>query len=197
MALRIAIIVQIVRGPKKLDAFVKISTFQDCCIEHYGGLWSRRCPDYAYKARQETNGQHKKTSTRRPLGSVDKCVFCGRDYIVASGRKKYCFYTCKRKGVLAWQRQHKRGYSKASVQDIKKQERRKRAKKICVYCLRPFASDTPTNTCPNYFHRDREKLIQRIADINRGYNRDHDRYIAARNEHMDKVKGIIIYNIII
>jgi len=173
---------------KKLDTVTKIRTCQDCGTEFYGGPRARRCPDCAYKARHETSKRHKRTGTIRPLGSVDRCVICGNEYIVVSGRQKYCSSACQRKGVLEWQRVHKRGYDKISGQDIKKTERRKRTKKICVYCLRTFVSDKPTNLCSDYCRREQKKLTQCIADINRGYNRDYDKYINNRNLYRDKVK---------
>lgn len=168
---------------KKLDTIIKIRTCQDCGIEFYGGPRARRCPDCAYKARQDTSRRHKKTGTKRPIGSVDKCVICGADYTVTSGRQKYCSDVCQRKGVMEWQREHKRGYSKVSGQDIKKQERRKDAKKICVYCLRIFKSDKPTNVCSEYCRSEQKKLIQCEADIKRGYKRDHNKYIDKRNKY--------------
>lgn len=168
---------------KKLDTVVKIRTCQDCGIEFYGGPRARRCPGCAYKAQQEASKEHKKTGAKRPLGSVDKCVICGKEYTVVSGRQKYCSDACQRKGVLAWQREHKRGYNKASGQDVKKIERRKQAQKICVYCLRTFASDKPTNLCSDYCHREQTKLTQCITDINRGYKRNLDKYINRRDEY--------------
>lgn len=173
---------------KKLDTVVKIRICQDCGIEFYGGPRARRCPDCAYRAQQETSRRHKKTGTKRPMGSIDKCVVCGAEYTVTSGRQKYCSDACQRKGVLEWQREHKRGYNKASGQYVKKQERRKRVQKICVYCLRPFVSDKSTNTCSDYCRREQGKITKCIADINRGYNRDYDKYISMRNEYRDKVK---------
>lgn len=172
---------------KKLDTVVKIRTCQDCGIDFYGGPRARRCPDCAYKAQKETSRRHKKTGTKRPIGSIDKCVICGKEYTVVSGRQKYCSDACQRKGVLEWQREHKQGYHKISGQDVKKQDRRKQAQKICVYCLRAFTSDKPTNTCSDYCRMEQAKLIQCIADINRGYNRDYDRYITIRNKYRDKV----------
>lgn len=174
---------------KKSDTVVKIRTCQDCGVEFYGGPRARRCPDCAYKAKQETSRQHKKIGANRPLGSIDKCVICDKEYIVVSGRQKYCSDACQRKGVLEWQRGHKRGYNKASGQDIKKMERRKQSQKICVYCLRAFTSNTSTNLCSDYCRREQAKIRQCIADINRGYNRDYDRYIDMRNQYRDKVKG--------
>lgn len=168
---------------KKLDTVVKIRTCQDCGIEFYGGPRARRCPGCAYKAQQEASKEHKKTGTKRPLGSVDKCVICGKEYTVVSGRQKYCSDACQRKGVLAWQREHKRGYNKASGQDVKKIERRKQAQKICVYCLRTFASDKPTNLCSDYCRTEQKKLTQCMTDIKRGYKRNLDKYINRRDEY--------------
>lgn len=168
---------------KKLDTVVKIRTCQDCGVEFFGGPRARRCPDCAYKAQQETNRQHQKTGTKRPIGSIDKCVICGKEYTVVSGRQKYCSETCQRKGVLEWQREHKRGYNKASGQDIKKVERRKQVRKICVYCSQSFSSDKSTNVCSDYCRKEQTKINQCIADINRGYERNLDKYINKRDEY--------------
>lgn len=172
---------------KKLDTVVKIRTCQDCGIEFYGGPRARRCPDCADDAQRETNRRHKKTGTKRPIGSTDKCVICGKEYTVKSGRQKYCSDACQRRGVLEWQREHKRGYSKISGQDIKKVERRKQAQKVCVYCRRTFTSNAPTNTCSDYCRQEQKKLIQCIADIKRGYKRDYQKYIDKRDEYRKTV----------
>lgn len=173
---------------KKLDTVVKIQTCQDCGIEFYGGPRARRCPDCAYKAQQETSRRHKKTGTKRPLGSIDKCQWCGGEYIVTSGRQKYC-PKCKDEAVLAWQREHKRGYYKASGQDVKKAERRKRAQKICVYCLQTFMSDTSTNVCSDYCRKEYQKLQQCLADINRGYRRNLKKYEDRREKYRKECKN--------
>lgn len=114
---------------KKLDTVIRIRTCKDCGIEFYGGPRARRCPDCAYKAAQETSRRHKKTGTARPLGSLDKCAICEKEYIIKSGRQKYCSDICMRKAILEWQREHKKGYNKTSGQDIKKMERRSEAQK--------------------------------------------------------------------
>ena len=82
----------------------------------------------------------------------------------------------------------KKGYSKASGQDIKKQKRRKQAQKICVYCLRTFMSNTSTNVCSDYCRVEQKKLTQCISDINRGYKRNYDKYIKRRNEYRNSDK---------
>lgn len=173
---------------KKLNTVVKIRTCQDCGVEFYGGPRAKRCPDCAYKAQQETSKRHKRAGTKRPLGSTDKCAICGKEYTVVSGRQKYCSAACQREGVLEWQREHKKGYSKTSGQDTKKQERRQQAQKICIYCLQTFKSGTSTNTCSEYCRREQTKFTQCVADINRGYNRDYDKYINKRNKYREKVR---------
>ena len=173
---------------KKIDTVVKIRICADCGMEFFGGPRARRCPDCAYKAAQETSRRHKKTGTARPLGSLDKCAVCGKEYTVKSGRQKYCSDACQREGVLAWQREHKKGYNKVSGQDIKKMERRKEAQKVCAYCLRAFATDSPTPYCSDYCRKEQAKIYQCIADLNRGYKRDLKGYEDRQREYREKVE---------
>lgn len=157
---------------KKLGTVVKNRICQICGAEFPGGPRAKYCMDCAKEMQKETSRKHREGGTKRPLGSVDNCIICGKEYIVISGRQKYCTPSCQRIGVLAWQREHKNGYSKKSGQDIKKEERRKQSQKICAYCLRTFTSDKATNLCSDYCRGEHKKLQQCIADIKRGYNRD-------------------------
>lgn len=175
---------------KKLDTVVRIRTCQDCSTEFYGGPRARRCPDCAHKAQQETNRAHKKTGAKRPLGSTDKCAVCGKEYTVVSGRQKYCSDVCRRKGLLEWQREHKRGYNKMTGQNIKKIDRRRQSQKICVYCMRAFTSNKPTNLCSDYCRSAQKEITQCAADLNRGRKRDYDKYITKRNKYRDDIKDI-------
>lgn len=173
---------------KKLDTVVRIRTCQDCGIEFWGGPRAKRCPDCAYIAQQETKKMHKKRGPLRPIGSIDKCVICGNEYTVVSGRQKYCSVHCQRKGVLEWQREHKRGYNKTSGQYAKKIERRKQAQKICVYCQRAFTSDKPTNLCSEHCRREQKRMRDYAAALNRGSKADYDRLIKLREDYREAVK---------
>ena len=170
---------------KKNDTVIKIRVCQDCNVKFYGGPRAIRCPNCAHNAQRETNRQHKKSGTKRPIGSIDKCVICGSDYTVASGRQKYCSDACQRKGVLEWQREHKKNYHKISGQDIQKQQRRNDTKKICAYCLRSFSTNTTSNFCSDYCRIEQKKLQQCIADINRGYKRNLENYENKRNKYRE------------
>ncbi len=175
---------------KKIESVVKIRVCQECGVEFFGGPRARRCPDCAYKAKLETSRQHKRRGARRPLGSIDKCLWCGAEYTVICGRQKYCSDKCQREAVLAWQREHKKGYNKASGQDIKHRTRRKQPKKICVYCGRTFTSDKPTNLCSEYCRKEQRKITQCIADINRGKKRNMQTYIDKREKYRNEIKEI-------
>lgn len=173
---------------KKLDAVVKIRICQDCGVEFYGGPRARRCPDCAYKAQQETSIRWKRQGTKRVIGSIDKCQWYGAEYTVVCGRQKYCSKKCQREAVLAWQREHKKDYKKTSKQEVKKTERRKQVKKVCVYCGRIFTSDKPTNLCSEYCKNEQKKLSQCKSDIKRGRNRNIQKYLDKREKYREKQK---------
>lgn len=169
---------------KKLDTVVRIRTCQDCGVEFFGGPRARRCPGCAHEAQKEVNRRFKRNGGAiRPLGSIDRCTICGKEYTVVSGRQKYCSDDCRRKGVLEWQRKHKKGYNKASGQDVKKQERRKRAQKVCVYCLQQFKSNTSTNLCSDYCRVEQKKISQCKSDIKRGRKRNLEVLEKKREEY--------------
>lgn len=173
---------------KKSDTVKRIRVCQDCGVEFFGGPRSKRCPNCARLAKRERDRKNKKEGPKRPTGSMDVCAVCGKGYIVSSGRQKYCSEACQRKGVLEWQRKHKKGYSKESGQDAKKQGRRKDQKKICIYCLREFKSSTSTNTCSEYCRSEQKKLEQCVVDVKRGRKRDLKRYEDMRKEYRERMR---------
>lgn len=174
---------------RKLDAVVKIRVCTDCGVEFYGGPRAIRCPECAFKAAQEARRRHKKEGTKRPIGSIDKCLRCGKEYIVKSSRQKYCSDACARVALLEWQREHKKGYNKISGQDAKKKERRNNQQKICRYCLRKFTSNAPTNLCSDYCMAEQKRIQVCLSDIRRGRKSDYDRLIELRNQYRDAVKN--------
>lgn len=171
---------------KRRSDVIRIRVCMDCGARFSGGPRSRRCPSCAEIARREYRKHHK--TTVRPLGTIDQCEWCGKDYIVNSGRQKYCSSECMKKAVLEWQREHKKGYHTESGQDVKKYERRLEQEKICVYCGRKFRTRTTSNLCSDYCRKEQIKLKNCVADIKRGSNRNLQKYIGKRNEYREKVK---------
>lgn len=171
---------------RKLDTVVRIRTCTDCGVEFYGGPRARRCPPCAREAIKEMDRKRKREGTKRPIGSIDKCIKCGKEYIVRGGRQKYC-QECKEEANLEWQRGHKKEYAKKSGQQEKKNVRRKQQEKVCVYCLKRFKSSTNTNVCSGYCRKEQTKINQCMADIKRGSNRNLDKYIEKRDEYREKI----------
>lgn len=155
----------------------------DCGQKFEGGPRAKRCPSCRKKP-------YKKHPTIRPLGSIDKCTICDSEYTVVSGRQKYCSEACQRIGVLAWQRQHKKDYNKKPENIAKKIERRNSREKICNYCGKSFWVSTSTNYCSDYCRKEGGKITQCYGDITRGYNRNLQKYLDARDEYRNQVKGV-------
>lgn len=63
---------------------------KDCGRSFQGGPRAYYCPSCRITRTEETNKQYKRTGPQRPLGSLDKCERCGKDYIVASGLQRFC-----------------------------------------------------------------------------------------------------------
>ena len=166
---------------------IRTRTCKLCGVEFLGGPRAFYCPE-CRKIRQKeaTARARKRGGAARPIGSADKCEWCGAEYIVNSGRQKYCSDKCQHEAVLEWQRKHKKGYNKASGQDIKKAERRKEKKKICVYCGHVFSSNTATNTCSDYCHEKNKQIKEYQADIKRGKNVNIGRLLNERKEYQSK-----------
>lgn len=164
---------------KKSGSTLRPRSCQDCGVKFLGGPRARRCPSCAQAAR----ANYKRGPTARPIGSTDFCALCGNEYTVAAGRQKYC-PGCRRQGVLEWQKDHKKNYHKTSGQADKKQARRDSAQKACVYCLRPFAGSSLSNTCSAYCRAEHRKLLQCTADIRRGKPRCLEKY----EEKMEKYR---------
>lgn len=161
-----------------------------CGIEFEGGPRAFYCSICRISKRQEASKRYKHNGAARPIGSVDKCEWCGSEYIVNSGRQKYCSDECQRKAVLEWQRNHKKGYNIKSGQYDKKVEKRKNKIKICVYCGRKFQSDTATNLCSDYCRKKQQQLHICVADIKRGRKVNIEKLIEERENYQKKIEKI-------
>lgn len=164
---------------RKQESVIRKRICADCGAEFMGGPRARRCPkcaNLAIRARE-------RKETVRPLGSIDKCAVCGKEYVVNGGRQKYCSRECEKIGIAKWAKENRVGYHVKSGQNLKKMERRKKQTKICVYCLRKFHSSTATRYCSDYCRDENRKLLNCQCDIARGSNRNLGKYIKKREEY--------------
>lgn len=164
---------------RKKESVIKKRLCVDCGVEFMGGPRAKRCPNCA----DITKRTRKQKKTIRPLGSIDKCAICGKEYVVAGGRQKYCSPECSKVGVSRWAKENRVGYYKKSGQNIKKEEKRKNQKKVCVYCLREFQKNTATSFCSDYCRTENKKILYCKYDIARGEKRNLKKYLEKREEY--------------
>ena len=109
------------------------------------------------------------------------------EYVVNSGRQKYCSDECQREAVLEWQRDHKQRYNIESGQYDKKIEKRKNSLKICVYCGKQFHSDVATNLCSDYCRRKQKQIHMRVSDAKRGVKSNIEQLMQERNDYRKSI----------
>lgn len=157
----------------------------DCGCSFDGGPRAKRCPNCGEEARKQTSAKFKKIGPVRPLGSIDCCQWCGKEYVVRTGRQKYCSDACSRSAVLEWQRKHKKA-TRTEKQNERKREIKSNRKKVCVYCKKIFWSATATNLCSDYCRAKQLQIKQCESDLRRGRKRDLQKYLNEREKYREE-----------
>lgn len=127
---------------------IRIRTCQICGREFPGMPASKYCPQCSEDRKRERSAQHRKNGARRPLGSIDQCAVCGKDYVVTGGIQKYC-PDCAHEAI----RQKDRIKSKAwNAENIDPEQRNAdrhaaRAQIPCRVCGRLFVPSHTAVTC--------------------------------------------------
>lgn len=172
---------------KRKSNVIRIRICKMCGAEFPGGPRAYYCPICRKDRQKEANRRARaRGGAMRAIGSIDTCEWCGTDYIVTSGRQKFCSEECQKEAMLKWQREHKKGYNNKSGQEEKKKERRKEKQKICIYCEREFQSNTSTNVCSSYCREHQQQISMYKAERNRGANVNLEKLIQHRNEYRKK-----------
>lgn len=159
--------------PTCSEAYFKSASLNDrtcrqCGIVFRGGPRAWYCPDCRLQRRRESDRRHKRTGTSRPLGSTDKCIRCGCDYVVNSARQVYCKSCCDA-AVLENVRRQSRQYNadhKDALYAQKYASRRNR--NVCIICGSVYDATTPTVTCSPVCAAKLKKLRQDESDFHRG-----------------------------
>ena len=149
---------------------VKDRVCRQCGKTFPGGPRAWYCPECREERRRDAwrrfarKGRH----ADRPLGSIDHCSRCGKEYVVNSARQKYC-PDCAYEGVREVDRPMSRAWNQANKDTYypAKNESR-RAERLCIICGRPITAKTATVTCDNPdCRRERIRQRQRAADAKR------------------------------
>lgn len=165
----------------------------DCGREVYVHIKSKRCSDCQRAADNRHNEEHRqrvKAGHGRQLGSMDMCERCGKQYVVNSGRQRYCpacapiaWAENDRRLSREWNREY---YSTPESREARNAERRalKPYNKTCAICGKPFTTDDlRTLCCSEDCERRRIRDYWKAYDAKRAEKRREDykkRYAAIK-----------------
>lgn len=112
-----------------------------CGVRFLGGPRAKYCPECRHEIRKQRDIEQKKRGARRPLGSIDFCKACGKEYIVNSGLQKYC-PECAAEQIRERDRERGREYAaeqrKNNPERVKEWKRTKYAETTCPVCGKNF-----------------------------------------------------------
>lgn len=129
---------------------------------------SKYCSNCQATARREADRRHKKSGTQRPLGSVDICENCGKQYIVNSSRQRYC-KDCSHTIVSENVKSAKRVYAREHRdENIARKAEMRANRRVCAVCGNLILSRTPTVTCSPECAKEQKRRNQAVADVKRG-----------------------------
>lgn len=152
----------------KSDSVLRERTCKICGASFMGYPRSFFCPKCSADRKKQQKKIYNQRKPSRPLGSMDTCESCGKQYIVNSGRQRYC-PECAKEQVNKNIRAHKREYmskNKEKSQNLKNETRGKRY--ICVICGKEYEKHTSEITCSPECHKEYMRIKQNKADIRRG-----------------------------
>lgn len=75
-----------------MSVVVKPRVCRQCGAIFDGGPRAWHCPECRSRRRADAERRYRDKGRKadRPLGSIDKCTVCGKEYVVKSSRQKYC-----------------------------------------------------------------------------------------------------------
>lgn len=152
----------------KYNSVLRERTCKICGSSFTGYPRSFFCPECSAERKKHQKKIYKQRKPSRPLGCVDVCENCGKEYIVKSGLQKYCS-DCAKNKVAENIRAHKREYmaeNKERSQALKNATRGKRY--ICVICGKEYEKHTTEVTCSPECYKEYIRRKQNSADIRRG-----------------------------
>lgn len=139
-----------------------------CGVEFIGYPRSKYCPQCRIVAQREAERRVKKNGPARPIGSIDLCENCGKEYTVNSGRQRYC-PECAKIVVREKINAAKRAYAQEHKEEINERKRElRRDRRVCVICGKPFTSSLPSVTCSPECEKEYRRQKNAIADAKRG-----------------------------
>ena len=146
---------------------IRPRTCRACGTTFDGGPRAWYCPSCRAERQKESSRRARKEGTKRPLGSIDHCVICGKEYVVNSARQRYC-PDCAPEAYAAADREASKAWNAANDYYAKRAQSPRSGIRLCVICGEPLPPNSGGVTCSHECHRKRIILSQQEADIKRG-----------------------------
>lgn len=146
-----------------------------CGCTFDGGPRASYCPECRIERNKITKGEYqrrKAAGRTRPLGSVDICAVCGKEYVVNSGLQRYCPECAQeavRQATLPQKRQ--RAIEHREETTARKAELKTNSA-VCAYCGKQYTPHGPSVTCGPKCAREYKRIAQGIADYKRGKRKE-------------------------
>lgn len=127
---------------------LRARTCRQCGTVFAGGPRAWYCPSCRGERKKETDRSYKKRGPVRPLGSIDRCIVCGKGFVVNSSRQRYC-KDCAAEEIKKRDRESSLKYY---YDNIDSEERRtvrqlSSAPIKCEWCGKLFIPTTRAVTC--------------------------------------------------
>lgn len=138
---------------------------RQCGTIFEGGPRAWYCPSCRAERLRAAEARYRAKGRKadRPLGSIDHCTRCGKEYTVNAARQKYC-PDCAYEGVRevdrptsrAWNQEHKDTYYPA-------RNAKRRKERYCIICGAKITAKTATITCCPECKAERTRQTYRAA----------------------------------
>lgn len=154
---------------------VKDRICKQCGKTFPGGPRAWYCPECrSERKKQQAAIRRQRPGPNRPLGSIDHCVVCGKEYVVKGGMQKYCEDCAKsavaekdRAAGIAYYHENKDAINPARYEKLRVKE------KVCIVCGKKFdPHGLPAEMCSDECRRIRRRLQQYDAEKKRQKNKN-------------------------
>lgn len=127
---------------------IRSRTCRQCGVAFPGGPRAFYCPNCRAERERESAKRYQARGAQRPLGSIDRCSICGREYVVNGSRQKYC-PNCAAEAIRAVDRAQSAAWQRDNQPPEKRRDERKAcaAQIHCAICGKPFVPSSPATTC--------------------------------------------------
>jgi predicted nucleic acid-binding Zn ribbon protein len=125
---------------------IRPRTCRECGTTFDGGPRAWYCPSCRKNRQKEVAARYRKNGPNRSLGSIDHCIVCGKEYVVKSGRQRYC-PDCAEDAVRQLDREASKKWNAENNFYERRSQQPRCGQKICVICGNPVPPGTPRITC--------------------------------------------------